>query len=60
MGVAALMLANVMSADTKKQPSYFFEQRKAGKKWLTLAKENNIPVDRLNERLDRLEKAIKG
>ena len=60
MGAAGIMLANVMSADTKKAPGYFVEQRKAGKKWLTLAKENNIPVDRLNERLERLEKAIKG
>jgi hypothetical protein len=60
MGPAGIMLANVMSNDTKKNPGYFIEQRKSGKKWLAIAKENKIPVDRLNERLERLENAIKG
>ena len=30
------------------------------KNWPQLAKENNVSVDKLNERLDRLHKAIKG
>jgi hypothetical protein len=60
IGVAGLMLANVMASDTKKRPENFLNQRASGKKWLKIAKEQNVPVERLNERLDRLNRAIKG
>lgn len=60
MGAAGIMLANVMHNDTRKPPGEFIEQRKSGKKWLVIAKENKVPIDRLNDRLERLEKAIKG
>jgi len=60
VGAAGLLLANVMADETKKAPESFLQQRDKGKKWLAIAKENNVSVDKLNERLDRFEKALKG
>ena len=58
MGAAGLLLANVLSAETRKEPDYFIKQRAEGKRWLALARENNVPIENLNRRLDSLEKAI--
>ena len=60
IGIGGLMVANVLANDTRKSPGQFLEQRKSGKKWLAIAKEHKVPVERINQRLDRLEKAIKG
>ena len=60
IGVAGVMIANVLANETKKNPEWFLTQKVDGKKWLQLAKEHNVSVDKLNERLDRLHKAIKG
>lgn len=59
-GVAGLMIANVLANETKKKPETFLSQHEGGKKWLQIAKENKVTVDKLNERLDRLAKAING
>ena len=60
IGIAGVMIANVLANETKKKPDSFLTQRDNGKNWRQLAKENNVSVDKLNERLDRLHKAIKG
>ena len=60
IGAAGVMIANVLADETKKNPDPFLSQRDAGKKWVQIAKENNVSVDKLNERLDRLQKALKG
>jgi hypothetical protein len=60
IGVGGLMIANVLANDTKKAPETFLKERAAGKKWLAIAKENKVSVETLNERLDRLARAIKG
>ena len=60
IGVGGLMIANVLANETKKLPEVFLKQRAAGKKWVPIAKENKVTVETLNERLDRLNKAIKG
>lgn len=59
-GIAGLMVANVLANETKKIPETFLSQRAAGKNWVTIAKENKVSVDTLNQRLARLERAIKG
>jgi hypothetical protein len=60
IGIAGLMIANVLANETKKNPGTFLTQRDNGKKWRQIAKENNVSVEKLNERLDRLHNAIKG
>jgi hypothetical protein len=58
IGAAGLLIGNVMAAETSTQPDRFFRQRAGGKKWAAIAKENNISLDKLNLRLDNLEKAL--
>ena len=60
VGVAGLMIANVLANETKKTPEQFLGAKEKGKNWVTIAQQNNVSVDKLNERLDRLAKAIKG
>jgi hypothetical protein len=60
IGLAGLFVANVLADETKKGPEVFLSQRASGKKWINIAKENKVSVEKLNERLDRLENAIKG
>jgi hypothetical protein len=60
MGIAGLMIANVLADDTKKAPEQFLSERESGKKWVTIARENKVSVDKLNERLDRLARVLKG
>jgi hypothetical protein len=57
-GLAGLLLANVMAAETKKTPAQFIEQRKNGKKWQAIARDNNVSLDKLNVRLDRLQRDV--
>jgi hypothetical protein len=60
VGVAGLMMANVLADETKKTPEQFLGAHDKGKNWVTIAQQNNVSVDKLNERLDRLAKAISG
>src|SRR5689334_17288357 len=41
IGVAGLMIANVLANETKKAPETFLAQREGGKKWKQIAKQNN-------------------
>jgi hypothetical protein len=58
MGLAGILMANVMAAETKKEPSEFIKQRKGGKGWSAIARANNVSIDKLTLRLDNLDKAI--
>ncbi len=60
VGVAGLMMANVLADETKKTPEQFLAAHDKGKNWVTIAQQNNVSVDKLNERLERLAKAING
>jgi hypothetical protein len=60
MGLAGIMNANVLAAETKKDPSEFIKQRKAGKGWAAIARANNVTLDKLRSRLDNLDRAIGG
>ena len=60
VGLGGLFVANLMADETKKSPENFVAQKAAGKKWVTIAKEHNVSLDKINDRLERLEKAIKG
>jgi hypothetical protein len=58
LGAAGLLLANVMAAETKKPPAEFLKDRQSGEGWLAIARENKVPVEKLNVRLNNLWKAI--
>jgi hypothetical protein len=59
-GITGLLIANVLANETKKAPAVFLKQHAGGKKWLTLARENNVTLDKLNDRLERFQKAVSG
>jgi hypothetical protein len=58
LGAAGLLVANVMSAETKKEPEQFIRQHLDGKSWKSIATQNDVPLDKLNVRLKNLEKAV--
>ena len=58
MGPAGLLLANVMAAETKKDPEFFMKQKSNGKSWNEIARENNVPTEKLTVRLDNMERAL--
>lgn len=58
VGAAGLLIANVLANETKKAPAHFLQQREGGKRWLGIARDANVSVDKLNERLDRFERAL--
>lgn len=57
-GPAGIMNACVMADNTKKTPEDFLKKHINGKGWAAIARDNNVPLDKLNERLDRMENAL--
>ncbi len=58
-GIAGLLVANVLAAETgNKHPLTFIEERAAGRSWSQIASEHNVPLNKLNVRLDNMEKAL--
>ena len=57
-GAASLLVANVLAAETKKSPNSFLKERSSGKRWVDIAQENKVPMEKFIVRLDRIEKAI--
>ena len=53
-----LLVACVLAAETKKAPDTFLKQRNQGKSWSAIARENNVPADKLIQRLDNLRNAL--
>ena len=54
-GPAGLMIASVLADNTKKSPEMFLSRHVKGRGWASMARENNVPLDKINERLDKLE-----
>ncbi len=58
VGPGGLMIACVLANETKKEPEQFLKQHENGKSWAALARANNVALDKLSSRLDRLDTAI--
>lgn len=58
VGAAGLLIANVLADETKKAPAHFLSQREGGKRWLGIVRDAGISVDKINDRLDRFERAL--
>src|SRR3954447_6998512 len=54
-GVGGIFVACVMADLTAAKPERFLNARLSGKGWAAIARDNRVPVDQLNARLDRLE-----
>jgi hypothetical protein len=54
-GAAGLLIASVLADNTKKPAEEFLSRHINGKGWAAIARDNNVPLDKINGRLDRLE-----
>lgn len=57
-GIGGLLVANALAAATKKDASHFIQQRQSGKSWTSIAQENNVSMDDLMMRVDRVASAL--
>ena len=53
-GPAGILTACVLAAETKVEPEQFLENRTKGKGWVAQAREHNVPVSKINDRLDHM------
>lgn len=60
VGAAGLLIACVLADNTKKSPEQFLSHHVNGKGWAALAHDNNVPIDKINRKLDNLERELNG
>ena len=58
VGPAGILMASVLADNTKKDPETFMRKHHTGTGWTAQARENNVSLDKLHERLDHLDKAV--
>ena len=54
-GPAGLLIASVLADNTKERPERFLSAHESGKGWASIARENNVPLEKINTKLDNLE-----
>jgi hypothetical protein len=54
-GAAGVMIACVLADNTKASPDRYLDEHKNGRSWAAIARENNVPVEKINAKLDNLE-----
>ena len=54
-GAAGLLIACVLADNTKRAPEQFLSSHINGKGWAAIARDNNVPLEKINTRLDHLE-----
>jgi hypothetical protein len=57
-GPAGILAACVLADETKKDPDRFLTRFSGGKDWTSIAADNNVPIEKLNVRLDRVENYV--
>lgn len=58
VGPAGLLVAGVLADETKKPARDFLDKHNGGKNWAALARENNVSLTTLSDRLNRFEQSI--
>lgn len=58
VGPAGLLIASVMADNTKERPEHFLNQHVNGVGWGHIARQNNVPLDKVNEKLANLEREL--
>ena len=59
-GAAGLMIASVIADNAKGSPEGYLNRHVNGKGWAAIALENNVPLDKINVRLDKLQRDLEG
>ena len=57
-GIAGVLIAGALADETKKSPEHFLDKHASGKSWTAIAREYKVPMEKINDRLDHLEKAL--
>jgi hypothetical protein len=57
-GPAGILVACVLADETKKNPDSFIKKHVDGAKWADLARENKVPIEKLDHKLDNLERHL--
>jgi len=57
-GAAGIMIACTIADNAKGSPEAYLSRHVNGKGWAAIARENNVPLDKLNDRLDKLERDL--
>ena len=55
---SAVLIACVLADHTKKAPEEFLKQHIAGQTWVQIAGNNKVPLDKIDERLQRVQQAL--
>ena len=57
-GAAGIMIACVLADNAKGSPERYLDRHVNGKGWAAMARENDVPLDKINARLDKLERDL--
>ena len=59
-GAAGLMIACVIADNAKGSPEGYLNRHVNGKGWASIARDNNVPLEKINQRLDKLQRDLEG
>jgi hypothetical protein len=57
-GPTGILAACVLADETKKDPDRYLTRNAGGRKWTEIAADNNVAIEKLNVRLDRVENYV--
>jgi hypothetical protein len=57
-GAAGIMIACTIADNAKGAPEAYLSRHVNGKGWAAIARDNNVPLDKINVRLDKLERDL--
>ena len=57
-GAAGILIACVMADNTKEPAERFLERHQHGRSWASIARESNVPLDKINYKLDNLQREL--
>ena len=55
---SAVLIASVLADETKKAPESFLKQHIAGQNWVQIARNNKVNLEKIDERLQRIQQAL--
>jgi hypothetical protein len=59
-GPTGILAACVLADETNKDPDRFLTRFAGGRDWTSIAADNQVPIEKLNVRLDRVETYVKS
>src|SRR5690348_160360 len=57
-GAAGILIACVLADNTKQPAERFLDRHHDGRSWASIARENRVPLDKINHKLDNLQREL--